>query len=194
MAFDVVMFGSLSIPEQHTEEWLTSTIERFEYPWLEELGGSEVVHESPESLLAFLEGQRTEPHEMMSMTLVESHIAAQCYASEDLFRQTSQAMALLFASAASFGGVGELCFSGYRGIRFGERLVVRGGRTAFGSLNATEVQKLEQHPLFLMLDAKIHERYDGLVGRITEGAIDPRRSTWAVNPFTGRRVRVAIGA
>ena len=93
-------------------------------------------------------------------------------------------------AAAAFGGVGELCFSGYQGIRFGERVTVRAGRASWSALPAEEVSWLERLPPFQALDARIHERFDLLVGR-ESGPVDPRRSRWVVHPFTGRKVRVA---
>ena len=45
--------------------------------------------------------------------------------------------------------------------------------------------------LFVDNDAKIHERFDTLVGRPVTGPVDARRSKWIIHPFTGRKVRVA---
>jgi hypothetical protein len=116
----------------------------------------------------------------------------ECYATEDTFRGTSQALALLFASSAAFGGLGELCYSGYTGIRFGERLLVRAGRGTFTRVNGDELTKIEQRRAFLQLDEKIHQRFDSLVGRPqAAGPLDQRRSKWIIHPFTGRKVRVA---
>lgn len=194
MAFDVVMFGSLSIPERNVDEWRFTDVEPREFPWLDELAGEDAPAGAPDVLLTALAESARLPHELFDVSLVEGHLIAQCYASEDLFRQAVQSLATLFASTAAFGGVGELHLMGYRGIRFHERLTVAAGRTGFFQGGERELKRLEQHPLFLTLDAKIHERYDALVGRMTEGPIDLKRSAWVVNPFTGRRVRVALEA
>lgn len=192
MAFDVVMFGSLSIPERSLEDWLASPVELSEYPWLDEVGGADVTHDTPEGLLSFLGEVGCAPHELFQVSLLEGQLTVECYASEDTFRTTSQALALLFASSAAFGGLGELCYSGYQGIRFGERLLVQGGRGTFTRVNGLELARLEQQKAFVSLDAKIHERFDSLVGR--SATTDLRRSKWIIHPFTGRKVRVADDA
>jgi hypothetical protein len=189
MAFDVVMFGSLSMPERNLEDWLASPVELADFAWLEEVGGADVLHDTPEALLSFLSEVSCAPHELFSVALQEGQLKVECYATEDTFRSTSQALALLFASSAAFGGLGELCFSGYQGIRFGERLLVRGGRGTFTRVSGDELAKLEQRKAFLELDGKIQERFDSLVGRAAPS--DPRKSKWIIHPFTGRKVRVA---
>lgn len=192
MAFDVVMFGSLSMPQRSLEDWLASPVALAEFPWLDDVGGADATHETPEALLSFLGDVGCAPHELFEVSLLEGELTVQCYASEDTFRSTSQALALLFASSAAFGGLGELCFCGYQGIRFGERLVVKGGRGTFTRISGDALARLEQHQAFLTLDAKIHERFDSLVGRpVSNRPLDPRRSRWIVHPFTGRKVRVA---
>lgn len=195
MAFDVVMFGSLSVPERNLEEWLPSPVELADFPWLDEVGGADVFHDTPEALLSFLGDVSCAPHELFDVSLREGQLTVECYASEDTFRATSQALALLFASSAAFGGLGELHYSGYQGIRFGERLLVRAGRGTFTRICGDELARVELRPAFLTLDAKIHQRFDSLVGRPTSSApIDPRRSRWIIHPFTGRKVRVADDA
>lgn len=193
MAFDVVMYGAVDVPEQHVEEWLTSTIETIDFPWLDEVCGEDVLQDTPEALLALFADQPLAPHEFFDVTLEGGRLSIACYVSEDRFRETSQALALLAASAAAFGGVGELQLAGYKGIRFGERVTVRGGRATWMKLPADELSRLECLPAFQRLDGRIHERYDALVGR-RAGPVDPRRSRWVVHPFTGRRVRVADDA
>jgi hypothetical protein len=189
MAFDVVMFGSLSVPERNVEDWLASPVELSDFPWLDEVGGVDCSHDTPEALLNFLGEVSCAPHELFEVRLNEGQLVVECYATEDNFRATSQALALLFASSAAFGGLGELCYSGYQGIRFGERLLVRAGRGTFTRVSGVELARLEQQKAFLALDAKIHERFDSLVGRTTTN--DQRRSKWIIHPFTGRKVRVA---
>lgn len=193
MAFDVVMYGTLAVPERNLEEWLTTPIETSEFPWLDEVGGLEVVQDTPEALLTAFAEQALAPHELFDVTLADGRLHVACYVSEDRFRETSQALALLVASAAPFGGVGELHLSGYQGIRFGERVAVKAGRATWSKLPADELSWLERLPAFQKLDARIHERYDSLVGRAS-GPVDPRRSRWVVHPFTGRKVRVAADA
>lgn len=193
MAFDVVMYGSLAVPERNLEEWLTSPIETHEFPWLDEVGGLEVVQDTPEALLTTFAEQTLAPHEIFDVTLTEGRLHVACYVSEDRFRETSQALAQLVASAAPFGGVGELHLAGYQGIRFGERVSVKAGRATWTRLPADELSWLERLPAFQQLDARIHARYDSLVGR-SSGPVDPRRSRWVVHPFTGRKVRVASDA
>ena len=192
MAFDVVMFGSLTLPERNLEDWLASPVELADFAWLDEVGGADVLHDTPEALLSFLTDVSCAPHELFEVGLRENELTVQCYASEDTFRATSQALALLFASSAAFSGLGELHFSGYQGIRFGERLTVRGGRGTFTRISGDALAKLEQHRSFITLDAKIHEHFDSLVGRpVSAGPVDPRRSRWIIHPFTGRKVRVS---
>jgi hypothetical protein len=193
MAFDVVMYGSIAVPERNVEEWLTTPVETTDFPWLDEVGGVDVVQDSPEALLALLADQALAPHELFDVSLADGRLSVACYVSEDRFRETSQALALLVASAAGFGGVGEVFFCGYQGIRFGERITVRAGRATYTCLPAEELSWLERLPAFQSLDARIHERYDALVGR-RAGPVDPRRSRWVVHPFTGRKVRVAADA
>ncbi|MGV3624521.1 MAG: hypothetical protein ACO1OB_27120 [Archangium sp.] len=184
MAFDVVMFGSLSVPQQNVEEWLTTPFQFTGQPLLDE-----VLQETPEALLATLSEVTGAPHEIFKVTLEDGRVNVQCYASEDSFRETSPALALLFASAADFGGIGELNFAGYQGIRFGERVTLRGGQSTFTRLSSAELSELEQQQAYRSLDARIHERFDSLVGRTP--TTDARGARWAVNPFTGRRVLVA---
>jgi hypothetical protein len=192
MAFDVVMFGAISLPERNVEEWLTTPIEPTEFPWLDEVGGVDVVQNTPEALLAFASEITCAPHELFSVTVNEGRLEVQCFVGEDTFRETSVALALLGASTAAFGGTGELFFAGYQGIRFGERLSVLAARSNFSRVSADALGKLEQHAQFIELDSKIHQRFDALVGRAApSGPIDPRRSRWIVHPFTGRKVRVA---
>ena len=191
MAFDVVMFGSLSMPGRNLEDWLASPVELTDFPWLDEVGGVDVPQDTPEALLSFLGDISCAPHELFEVALQEGELTVNCYASEDTFRETSQALALLFASSAAYGGLGELTYSGYQGIRFGERLLVRAGHGTFTRISTEDLARLEQRPAFVALDAKIHERFDRLVGRPTTGPMDPRRSRWIIHPFTGRKVRVA---
>ena len=190
MAFDVVIFGTLSIPERNVEDWLTTPVETAEMSWLDELDGVEVLQETPEALLTCLEHVAVAPHEIFQVTLTDGKLEVSCYVKEDTFRESAQALGMLFGSAGEFGGTGELFFAGYQGIRFGETLTVRGGQTRFTRLSGEAIPRLEQHKGFQSLDAKIHERFDALVGR-EAGPVDPRRSRWVVNPFTGRRVRVS---
>jgi hypothetical protein len=192
MAWDVVMFGSLSVPERNVEEWLSSSVGREELAWLDELAGAEVVHDTPEALVTFLREVTLAPHELFQVNLVDGKVTVECYVSEDPYRETSCALALLFASAAPFGGTGELTFYGYQGIRFGERLTVMAMRASFQKLSLAELGAVEQSKTFTDLDAKIHERFDALVGRASPaGRLDPRSSRLVVHPFTGRKVRVA---
>ncbi|MFO0593761.1 MAG: hypothetical protein U0228_00585 [Myxococcaceae bacterium] len=192
MAFDVVMFGTLTLPERNVEEWLTTPVEPGELPWLEELDGVEVLQETPEAMLTCLEHVVTAPHELFEVSLTDGKLEVACYVREDTFRETSQALGLLFGSAAAFGGTGELHFSGYQGIRFAERVTVRGGRAQFARLTGETIAKVELNKQFQALDARIHERFDSLVGRQRPaGELDARGSRWSVNPFTGRRERVA---
>lgn len=189
MAFDVVMFGSLCVPERNVEEWLTTPIELAGLSWLDELSGADVLQETPEALLSMLADVVCLPHELFRVSLEDGRVTMQAYASEDTYRQTSQALALLMASAAEFGGVGELHFAGYQGIRFGERFVVRSGRCTFSRLSADELTQMEFQSGYAALEARIHERFDVLVGRTP--STDVRGSRWVINPFTGRKVRVS---
>jgi hypothetical protein len=68
---------------------------------------------------------------------------------------------------------------------------VRSGRSTFSRLMTEDLARLEQHKGYRALDTKIHERFDALVGRPKLEGVDPRRSRWVINPFTGRKVRVA---
>jgi hypothetical protein len=190
MAWDVVMFGAVTIPERNVEEWLATSVAHEEFPWLDELGGHDVPHETPEALLEFLRDVTVAPHELFDVNVLDGKVTVQCYVSEDPYRETSQALALLFASAAAFGAVGELVIYGYQGIRFGERLTVKAGRTAYAKLGHDEMAAIEQMRQFTDLNSRIHERYDALVGR-PPAPMDPRRSRLVVHPFTGRKVRVA---
>lgn len=180
MAFDVVMFGSLSLPERNVEEWLTTPLA---------VPGVELLHETPEALLTALKEVTCAPHELFRVELEGSRVTVQCYASEDTYRETSQLLTTLFASAAGFAGLGELYFSGYRGLRFGECLTVRGGHATSASLSAEALTQLEFHSAYAALEARIHQRFDSLVGRAPVG--DARGARWVINPFTGRKVRVA---
>lgn len=190
MAWDVVMFGALSLPETNVEAWLSSRVSAEDLPWLDEVGGNDVHHDSPEGLLTFLREVTVAPHELFHVSLVEGRLTVECYVSEDPYRESSTALALLFASAAAFGGTGELTFYGYQGIRFGERLRLAAGSCTFASLSQHELGSVERAPGFVALDARIHERFDSLLGREPR-PLDPRRSRLVIHPFTGRKVRVA---
>jgi hypothetical protein len=191
MAWDVVMFGSLSVPERNVEEWLTCAVHGEDLPWLDEVGGNDVAHQTPEALLTFLADVTVAPHELFQVQLVDGRVVVDCYVSEDPYRETSQALALLFASSAVFGGVGELTFYGYQGIRFGERLRVAAATTIFHCLTQEELAAVERSAHFVALDGRIHARFDALLGREAPAPLDPRRSRLIVHPFTGRKVRVA---
>src|SRR5688500_13115447 len=102
MAYDVVMFGSLSMPERNLEDWLASPVELTDFPWLDEVAGADVLHDTPEALLSFLGDVGCAPHELFEVILREGQLSVECYTSEDTFRSTSQALALLFASSAAF--------------------------------------------------------------------------------------------
>jgi len=189
VAWDVVMFGSLSVPERQMEEWLTTPIDRDCLPWLDELGGDEPRPDTPEALLQSLEDVLVAPHELFDVAHEGTRVAMQCFVSEDAYRATCQALAMLVASVAPFGGSGELTLFGYQGIRFGERVRVRGGDTVYECLDREAQGKVERSKAFRALDARIHQRFDELVGRESP---ESGRTTWTVNPFTGRRVRVAV--
>lgn len=189
MAWDVVMFGALSVPELHQEDWLSSPVLREAHPFLEETAGADVLAETPEALLTFLRELALAPHELSEVNLEGGRLTAACHVSEDAYRETSGALLLLFASAAPFGGTGSLTLYGYQGIRFGEQLRIAAGRAAYVRLGHECLAELEQSPAFAALDAKIHARFDALVGR-PEAPLDPRRSRLVISPFTGRTVRV----
>ncbi|MBL8935195.1 MAG: hypothetical protein JNM69_11630 [Archangium sp.] len=190
MSWDVVMFGSISVPERSREEWLTTPINRDEFPWLDEVGGVDVTHETPEALLAFLTDVPLAPHQFFDVSADSSLVTVQGYLSEEPYRDVCQALALLFASAAAFGGTGELSLFGYQGIRFGERLTLANGQATFRQATQEELGELERSKTFQCVNARIHQRFDTLVGR-PEAPTDARRATWIVHPFTGRRVRAA---
>ena len=114
MSWDVVMFGSLSVPESNLETWLTTSVSADEFPWLEDLPGSDVCADTPEALLSFLNDVPTAPHELFSVVRDAAHLDVTCFVADDPYRDTCQALATLFASASAFGGSGMLTFVGYR--------------------------------------------------------------------------------
>jgi hypothetical protein len=193
MSWSVLMLGSMSVPERNLEEWLTEAIGVDSFPFLDELGGAQASLNTPETLLAALAEVHPSPHEIFEVGLLESQLAVRCVVTEDTWRETAQPLGLLFASAAEFGGVGELTLYGYQGIRFGERVTVAGTCASFSTLAPEALAKLERSPAFLELDARVHERFDALVGR-ARGPVDPCDSQWVVNPFTGRKMRVPMSA
>jgi hypothetical protein len=190
MSWDVVMFGSISVPERSREEWLTTPINRDEFPWLDELGGVDVPLETPEALLTFLSEVPLAPHQFFDVSADASLVTVQGYLAEEPWRDTCQALALLFASAAAYGATGELTMFGYQGIRFGERLSLANGQATFRQLTQGELGELERSRTFQCVNARIHQRFDSLVGR-PDAPTDARRTTWMVHPFTGRKVRAA---
>jgi hypothetical protein len=193
MSWDVAMFGSLSVPEANLEAWLTTPVSPDEFPWLEDLPGNDVLADTPEALLLFLSDVTTAPHELFSVVHRAARVEVGCFVADDPYRETCQALAMLFASASSFGGSGSLVFFGYQGIRFGERLVVNAAGVALTQLSSRELEAVEHMPAFRALDARIHERFDSLVGRPPLGA-GQRGAVWSIHPFTGRRVRMAATA
>ena len=192
MSWDVVMFGTLSVPEANLETWLTTPVTADEFPWVEDLPGSDACAQTPEALLSFLSDVPAAPHEIFSVTHVGAHIDVTCFVADDPYRDTCQALALLFASASAFGGAGTLTFFGYQGIRFGERLTVSSSGVALHQLTNRELEAVEASAPFKALDRKIHERFDSLVGRPAADTASGLR--WAVHPFTGRRVRMSTVA
>ncbi len=193
MSWDVVMFGSLSVPEANLESWLTTPVSSDEFPWLEDLPGSDVCADTPEALLSFLSEVQTAPHELFSVVHHGAHLDVSCFVPDDPYRDTCQALAMLFASASAFGGSGVLTFFGYQGIRFGERLAVSSAGVSLTQLMNRELEAVETSAAFRSVNARIHERFDALVGRppLVPGA---RSVTWGIHPFTGRRVRMALPA
>lgn len=190
MSWDVVMFGSISVPERNREEWLTTPINRDEFAWLDEVGGVDVTLETPEALLAYLQDVPLAPHHFFDVSADSSLVTVQGYLGEDPYRDVCQALALLFASAAAFGGTGELTTFGYQGIRFGERLSLAQGHPVHRQLSHDELAELERSKAFHFVDARVHQRFDALVGR-PEAPRDARGSRWMVHPFTGRKVKTA---
>ncbi len=193
MSWDVVMFGSLSVPESNLETWLTTSVSADEFPWLEDLPGSDVCADTPEALLSFLNDVPTAPHELFSVVRDAAHLDVTCFVADDPYRDTCQALATLFASASAFGGSGMLTFFGYQGIRFGERLVVSSSGVTLTQLNTRELEAVEASPAFRAVNARIHERFDALVGR-PQVAPGTRGLSWGIHPFTGRRVRMMTTA
>lgn len=191
MSWDVVLYGSFQIPELSREEWLTTPVTRDEFPWLEELGGLETRHDSPEALLAYLAEVPLSPHQFFDVSAESSLVTVQGYLGEEPYRDVCQALALLFASSAGFGGVGELLVFGYQGIRFAERVSLAKGRASFRQLGQDELGEVERAAAFRCVNARIHQRFDALVGR-PDTPPDARGTTWMVHPFTGRRVRALL--
>lgn len=191
MSWDVVLYGSFQVPELAREEWLTTPITRDEFPWLEELGGVETRHECPEALLAYLGDVPLAPHQFFDVSAETSLVTAQGYLGEEPYRDVCQALALLFASSAGFGGTGELMVFGYQGIRFAERVSLAQGRATFRQLGQDELGEVERSSAFQCVNARVHQRFDALVGR-PEVPGDARGTAYVVHPFTGRRVRAAV--
>lgn len=189
MGWDAVMFGSLRVPEANLEEWLSSPLLLDEQPWLEELAGDDVRAGTPEALLGCLAETQVEPHELFEVQREGAALEVGCFVGEDVYRATCQPLAVLFASAGEFGGAGELTFLGYRTIQFGERLTLSKGQAVFRRLSRVEQEAAERGRTFKVLDGRIHSRFDALVGRTPPPGA---KLQWAVNPFTGRRVRVAL--
>lgn len=193
MAFDVVMFGTLNVPERNLEEWLTTPSDPNVFPWLEEVGGTEVNLETPEGFIAYLSELSLLPHEFLEVSQLEGQVVVRAFVSDDTWRDAAQVVAQLFASAAAFGGHGQLTLTGYQGIRFGEQITVEKGAATFTALAHQTLSQVEQQPAFKAIDQRIHEKFDGLVGR--PGApMDARRSKWVVHPFTGRKVKALADA
>lgn len=193
MSWDVVTFGSMQVPERSREEWLTTPLNRDEFPWLDELGGVDVTQDTPEALSVFLSELPLAPHQFFDLSSDSSLVTVQGYLSEEPWRDVCQALALLFSSAAGFGATGELTIFGYQGIRFGERIVLEHGRPTFRQLTQDELSEVERSRPFQLIDARIHQRFDALVGRPEVGG-DRRGTGWMVHPFTGRRVRAVTSA
>lgn len=191
MSWDVVLFGSFQVPELSREAWLTSPITGDELPWLDDVGGVETRHDAPEGLLAYLAEVALAPHHFFDVAAMSSLVTVQGYLGEEAYRDVCQALALLFASSAGFGGTGELHVVGYQGIRFGERLTLAGGRADFRQLGPSELAEVERSRAFECVDARVHQRFDALVGR-TGAPGRGRRASWVIHPFTGRRVRAAL--
>lgn len=190
MSWDVVMFGALSVPEANLETWLTTPVTADEFPWVEDLPGNDVCAQTPEALLALLNDVPVAPHELFTVSHVGAHVDVSCFVADDPYRDTCQALAMLFASASAFGGSGALTFFGYRGIRFGERLTVSSAGVTLHQMSTRELETVEASASFKDLDRTIHERFDSLTGRPSAGTASGLR--WAVHPFTGRRVRMSI--
>ena len=58
-------------------------------------------------------------------------------------------------------------------------------------LGPGELAEVERSRAFECVDARVHQRFDALVGR-TGAPGRGRRSTWVRHPFTGRPVRAAV--
>ncbi len=193
MGFDVAVLGNLSLPERNLEEWLTAPVVARAFAFLGELGGEDARLTTPEALLAMLAEVVVAPHEFLNLERLDGQVSVRGFVTDDTWGQVAQSLALLFASAAAFGGQGALEFSGYQGLRFGARVTSGAGAAHFFPLAAGELAALERSPAWRELDDLIHARFDALVGRIA-GPVDARRSAWSVNPFTGRKERVAASA
>jgi hypothetical protein len=191
MAWDAVMLGSLEVPQANLEEWLSSPVSTDEFPWLEELAGTDVHLDTPEALLAYLSDVQVAPHELFEVRVHEGTLTVNCFVSEDTWRDTCQALSMLVASAAPFGGQGDITFLGYRTINFGERVTVDSGGATFRRLTRAEQDAMQKAKPFKALDARIHARFDELVGRDSASG---QRRRWVVHPFTGRRVLVPVEA
>jgi hypothetical protein len=190
MSWDVVVFGSISIPERNQDEWLSALVDPVDFPWLDEVGGVDGPLRTPETMLGFLSDLSLPPHSFFDLSPSTGLVTVQAYLGEEPYRDVSQTVALLFASAASFGGTGELLTLGYQGIRFGEKVLLQSGLATFTQLGLQAMSEAEQSAAYQCLDARIHQRFDALVGR-SEFPSDERHLGWMIHPFTGRRVRAA---
>jgi hypothetical protein len=186
MLWDVVMLGSLSVPQQRLDEWLGHPLSR-DLGWLEAIDGRSTVHATPEALLEFLREACGMPHEIFDVQLVDARLSVQCYVSQNPFLETSRALALVFASAAAFGAIGELVIYGYRSLPFGQRLIIGDGCCDFRQLDSSELQRLERRPALIQIEQRIQERFDGLVERQPTPSAAPR-SHVVIHPFTHRFV------
>jgi hypothetical protein len=191
MSWDVVMFGSLSVPERNLETWLTTPVSPELFPWLDELPGDEVeaTPKTPEALLARLGAVVVEPHDLYAVSLDGSRLEVACRTGEDPYRETCQALALLVASAAEFDGWGELTFLGSKSIQFGERVTVVRGQAFLTVLSKVEQAVAARARSLKALEARHQAHVDALVGR--PAGSKKGRTPPGADPFTGREAGAA---
>ena len=182
MGWDAVVFGELKVPAAKAEAWLMAEVAPAEFKGWPDFFDSDFKPRAPEVLLEELKASALEPHEYLELTLSEGVLTVRGVMAKDPLLEVRMPLAVLWRSAAKYGGKGELVFFGYQTIQFGYRLKVGQGKSAVKLLTKSEQKAIEKTKPYKQIDARAHAALDSLVGGKAKG-----KASKGVNPFTGRR-------
>lgn len=165
MSFDTVMVGELQLPGEQTERWLSAEVCSIDVPWLVFLGGTRLLHSTPEALLTSVTETLVPPHELCEMTFAEGRLTVHARVSKDIFFELIEPLAMIYASAARVGAGGTLTVSGHHSLPFGYRIHAGWGRAKLKALSPKELEAFAHSQPGQRVEEKLRQRLDTLLER-----------------------------